>query len=134
MDGGHGRPFVFDRSEIRRHYTRGSGNGGQHRNKTETVVVLTHMPTGIIVKCEDERSRHRNEEKAWEEMERRLREIHEKGSHEKVNDKRSSQIGCGERADKRRTYRQQDDTVSDHVTGKRARLKDVMRGKIELLH
>jgi peptide chain release factor 1 len=126
--------FKLNRQEVDRKYTRSSGKGGQHRNKVETCVVLTHKPTGIQVRIGNNRERHRNEELAWEEMERRLKEIYfsEKKGEEIGN--RLKQIGKGGRSDKRRTYRVKDDIVVDHITNKKTSLKKILRGNIELLH
>ena len=126
--------YKLDRNEVQKICTMGSGPGGQHRNKTQSVVVLTHKPTGITVKCEDERSQHKNAEKAWIELERRLSELHFKAGKAEENSIRQSQIGCGERGDKRRTYRVQDGFVKDDITGKKASMKDVLKGNIRLLH
>jgi len=124
----------IDKSEVETFYTRGSGAGGQHRNKVETCVNLHHIPTGIRVMNQDTRSKHRNEERAWDELQNRLEEQQQQKNHTKTSKARKSQIGTGGRLKKRRTYRVTDGTVQDHQTGKSIRMKDWERGKVEKLH
>ena len=112
--------------------TRGTGNGGQHKNTTDSCVVVTHLATGIKV-VRDGRSQHKNKEDALKELKRRVNEFYRTGHVEDVVEERRDQIGNGDRGDKRRTYRVKDALVIDHVTNKSASLKDILRGKIELL-
>lgn len=115
-------------------FSRGTGAGGQHKNKVSTSVFLKHTPTGIVVKCEDGRSQHQNREVAWKLLKEKLLEIETKKLEGNITENRRSQIGAGERSDKRRTYREKDDLVVDHISNKSMRLKDVWKGKIQLLH
>lgn len=124
--------------EIQRHetevtYTRGSGPGGQHKNKVETCVILIHKVTNIKVKI-DGRSRDKNEKKAWKILTERVNEFYRNGYITEMSEIRKEQIGSGLRGDKRRTYREKDGRVTDHVTGKRASFKEVLRGNLEKLH
>jgi len=119
-------------NELQIETTRGTGNGGQHRNTTDSCVVITHIPTGIKV-VRDGRNQHRNKEDALEEIKKRVNTFYRTGHEEEVVEKRNGQIGNGERSDKKRTYREKDDRVIDHETGKSASLKQFMRGKLELL-
>jgi peptide chain release factor 1 len=118
--------------EYRLETTRGTGNGGQHKNTTDSCVVVTHLSTGIKV-VRDGRNQHRNKEEALEELKRRVNEFYRTGHISEVVEERREQIGNGDRGDKRRTYRVKDAIVIDHITGKSASLKDILRGKIELL-
>ena len=120
-------------SEIDWHATRGSGPGGQNRNKTSTCVMMTHRPTGISVRCETERSQSQNRALARQLLLAKLKERRDADEASKRDSIRSNQVGSGMRGDKRRTYREKDDSVVDHVTQKKASLKRVMRGEIELL-
>lgn len=126
--------FEIDRSEVERWFTRGTGNGGQNRNKVETVVVLKHIPTGIMVKCQEHRTQGKNEERAWEILKAKLEKIYLKNYSDKIVSEKREQIGSGERSDKRRTYREKEDLAIDHITGKSTRLKDIWKGKISILH
>lgn len=118
--------------EVKLETTRGTGNGGQHKNTTDSCVVMTHLATGIKV-VRDGRNQHRNKEEALEEIKKRVNCFYKTGYEEEVSGDRNSQIGSGERSDKKRTYREKDDRVTDHETGKTTSLKQFMKGKLELL-
>lgn len=107
---------------------RGSGAGGQHRNKTESAVILKHLPTGLTVRCEAERSQAQNKETAKAILRARLWEVTQLAFDGKRAYDRKQQVGSGMRGDKRRTIRTQDDVVNDHFTGKQWRFKDYARG------
>ena len=93
---------------------------------------MTHIATGISVR-RDGRHQHKNKSDALEELTKRVNSFYRTGHDEIGIEERRDQIGDGARSDKRRTYRVKDSLVVDHITGKTASLKDVMRGKIELL-
>jgi len=93
---------------------------------------MTHLATGIKV-VRDGRQQHKNKEDALNELTKRVNTFYRTGHDGEVINERREQIGNGARSDKRRTYRVKDSIVIDHITGKTASLKDVMRGKIELL-
>jgi peptide chain release factor 1 len=118
--------------EIKLETTRGSGNGGQHKNTTDSCVVVTHIATGIKV-VRDGRQQHKNKEDALNELKKRVNEFYRTGHISEEVEERRDQIGKGERSDKRRTYRVKDGVVIDHVTGKTVSYKDIQKGKIELL-
>lgn len=96
-------------------------------------MQLTHEPTGLQVKCQDTRDQKKNEEIAWLRLEEKLKSIEEKKFNQKAYNHVMDQIGNCSRSDKRRTYRIKEDSVVDHITGKKASYKDISRGKIELL-
>lgn len=118
--------------EIRIETTRGSGAGGQHKNVTDSCVIAIHEPTGIKV-TRDGRNQHANKEDGLKELKRRVNEYYRTGHVEEIVEERREQIGRGDRSDKRRTYRVKDGVVIDHITGKTASYKDILKGKIELL-
>lgn len=107
---------------------RGSGAGGQHRNKRDTAVQMRHIPTGVVVRCESERSQHSNRETALAVLRARVWEMREAQRTGAIAEDRRRQVGSGMRGDKRRTIRTQDDQVNDHVSGKSWRYKDYVRG------
>lgn len=107
---------------------RGSGAGGQHRNKTESAVVLKHLPTGLIVRCENERSQAQNKETARLVLRARLWQLEQERVSGARADDRKRQLGTGMRGDKRRTIRTQDGIVNDHVTGRQWQFKQYARG------
>jgi peptide chain release factor 1 len=119
-------------NEIRVETTRGTGNGGQHRNTTDSCVVMTHIPTGIKVVV-DGRNQHNNKRNALKELTDRVNRLYEIGHNTSGYESKKEQLSDASRGDKRRTYKVTESVVIDHITGKRARLKDVQRGKIELL-
>lgn len=107
---------------------RGSGPGGQNRNKTESAIQMTYLPTGLTVRCETERSQHQNRANALALLRARLwEEQNNKLTGDRAAE-RKKQVGSGQRADKIRTIRQQDDQVNDHVTGKHWKYSAYVRG------
>ena len=108
---------------------RGSGPGGQHRNKTESAVLVRHKPSGLTAYCQSERSQHRNRAAAMAVLRARLWERQQTAAHGERSENRRQQIGSGMRGDKRRTIRQQDGQVVDHVTGQRWRFEAYQRGE-----
>ena len=120
-------------NDVETFYTRGTGPGGQAKNKINSCVVLHHKPTGIRVRI-DGRSQHQNEKMAYNQLQIRLNEWSWKNQQASSASNRREQIGLGKRGDKRRTYRVKDDLVIDHVTNKRTSLRNIQKGKLELLH
>ncbi len=96
---------------------RSSGAGGQHINKTESAIRITHLPTGLIVECQDERSQHKNREKAMKVLRSRLFEAKQREQESKIASERRSQVGTGDRSERIRTYNYPQSRVSDHRIG-----------------
>lgn len=113
--------------------TKDSGPGGQHRNKTESCVVMRHTPTGIEAKAAS-KQQHQNRKTARILLEHRVAEHYQSLLKQTQDQQRKTLVGSGQRGDKIRTYREQDGIVTDHRSGKKVRLKDVLRGQIQLLY
>lgn len=118
--------------DIRKDTFRASGAGGQHINKTESAVRLTHHPSGLVVECQDGRSQHANYDKALKVLRSRLYEMELKKHNDEIAGQRRSMVGSGDRSDKIRTYNYPQGRVTDHRIGYTVyNLPNVMDGEIE---
>ncbi len=122
----------IDPTDLKIDVFRSSGAGGQHINKTESAVRITHLPTGMVVECQDERSQHKNRDKAMKVLRSRLLESMQQAQSDKVASERRSQVGTGDRAEKIRTYNFPQGRLTDHRIGLTIyRLEAVMNGALD---
>ncbi len=111
---------------------RSSGAGGQHVNKTSSAIRVTHLPTGLVVECQDERSQHKNKDKALKVLRSRLYDIEKQKQDAEVAQDRKSQVGTGDRSERIRTYNFPQGRLTDHRIGLTIyRLEQVMNGDID---
>jgi peptide chain release factor 1 len=122
----------IDPKDLKIETFRASGAGGQYVNTTETAVRVTHLPTGITVSCQDERSQFQNRQKALKILYARLKDFFERQKEEELARERKQQVGTGERSEKIRTYNFPQNRVTDHrINLTLYRLQDVLEGKLD---
>ena len=109
--------FALDMKDLRIDTFRSSGAGGQHINKTSSAIRVTHIPTGMVVECQNERSQFQNKDKALEILRSRLLAQKQKEQQDAINSERQGQVGTGDRSEKIRTYNFPQDRCTDHRIG-----------------
>jgi peptide chain release factor 1 len=107
----------LNENDIRVDTFRSGGKGGQHVNKTESAIRMTHMPTGIVVECQDERSQIKNRDKAMKVLKSRLYDFYQSQADKEYSEQRKAQVGTGDRSERIRTYNFPQGRVSDHRIG-----------------
>jgi len=123
--------IVIDESELKIDTYRASGAGGQHVNTTDSAVRITHVPSGVVVYCQEERSQHKNKEKALRVLAAKLAEEQRRKLHEERASLRSSQVGTGDRSGRIRTYNYSQNRVTDHrVNLTLYKLDQIMEGDL----
>ena len=119
-------------TDIKTDVFRSSGAGGQHINKTESAVRLTHIPTGTVVECQDERSQFKNKEKAMKILRSRLYDMMQQQQQAEIASKRRSQVGTGDRSERIRTYNFPQGRMTDHrINLTLYKLEDIMNGHLD---
>lgn len=119
-------------TELRIDVYRASGAGGQHINKTESAVRITHLPTGLVVECQDERSQYKNKDRAMKILRSRLYEMKLQEQNDKIASERRMQVGTGDRSERIRTYNFPQGRMTDHRIGLTLyRLEDIMNGNLD---
>ena len=124
--------IVINHKELDITTTRGTGKGGQHKNTTDSCVLVKHKPTGIEVR-RDGRCQHKNKKEAINEITIRIKEYYNSIKKDKLDSNRKEQIGDGSRSDRIRTYNVKSNRVIDHRTNKKVSLAQIYKGKLELL-
>jgi peptide chain release factor 1 len=111
---------------------RASGAGGQHINKTDSAIRITHIPTGIVVACQDERSQHKNKEKAMRILRAKINDLEIEKQESMIASERKSQVGRGNRNERIRTYNYPQGRLTDHRTGLTLyKLESILEGQID---
>lgn len=132
MEPGEEEKVRIDEGDLKIDTYRASGAGGQHVNTTDSAVRITHLPTNIIVYCQQERSQHKNKDKAMRVLAAKLAEEKKRQAHEKRASLRSTQVGSGDRSERIRTYNYSQNRVTDHrIHLTLYKLDQIMEGDLE---
>jgi peptide chain release factor 1 len=122
----------IDPNELRIDVYRSSGPGGQSVNTTDSAVRITHVPTGLVVSCQDEKSQHKNKAKALKVLRARLLDLARQEQEDKISKDRKSQVGSGDRSAKIRTYNFPQQRVTDHRIGLTLhKLAEILDGSLD---
>ena len=128
--------FSIDPKDLQIDTFRSSGAGGQHVNKTESAIRITHLPTGVVVECQDERSQYKNKDKAMRILRSKLYEAEQAKQNAAIAAQRKSQVGSGDRSERIRTYNFPQNRVTDHRLtgdGKNFNLAPILDGNLDPL-
>jgi len=122
----------INKGDLRVDTFRASGAGGQHVNKTDSAIRLTHLPSGIVVECQDERSQHKNKARAMSLLSAKLKDVQESAAAKEQADQRKSLVGSGDRSERIRTYNFPQGRVTDHrINLTLYKLEEVIGGQLE---
>ena len=128
--------FTIDPKDLQIDTFRSSGAGGQHVNKTESAIRITHLPTGVVVECQDERSQYKNKDKAMKILRSKLYEAEQAKQNAAIAAQRKSQVGSGDRSERIRTYNFPQNRVTDHRLqgdNKNFNIDQIMNGNLDPL-
>lgn len=126
--------IVINPADLRIDTFRASGAGGQHINKTDSAVRITHIPTGLVVECQDDRSQHRNKDKAMQVLAARLKDKQQRERQSKEAAERKSLVGSGDRSERIRTYNFPQGRLTDHrINLTLYKLQQIMEGDLDEL-
>lgn len=131
LEPGEDSDVRVDERDLRVDTYRSSGAGGQHVNTTDSAVRLTHIPTGIVVYCQEERSQHKNKDKAMRLLKARIAEVELEKKMKEISSIRASQVGSGDRSERIRTYNFSQNRVTDHrINLTKYNLDQIMEGEL----
>ena len=124
----------IDPEDLRIDVYRSSGHGGQHVNTTDSAVRITHLPSGLVVTCQDEKSQHKNKAKAMKVLRSRLLDMQQTAQNSKISEERRNMVGSGDRSQRIRTYNFPQARVTDHRIGLTLyQLDNILQGELDLL-
>ncbi|MEY3667614.1 MAG: hypothetical protein RL572_1154, partial [Pseudomonadota bacterium] len=122
----------INKADLRIDTFRSSGAGGQHVNKTDSAIRITHIPSGIVVECQDERSQHKNRSRAMSLLHAKLNDQAQQAAAQEVSDTRRKLVGTGDRSERIRTYNYPQGRVTDHRINLTVyKLSEVMEGALD---
>jgi peptide chain release factor 1 len=122
----------INKGDLRIDTFRASGAGGQHVNKTDSAIRITHLPTGVVIECQDERSQHKNKARAMSLLHSKLLTAEQDAAHKEQSDQRKSLVGSGDRSERIRTYNFPQGRMTDHrINLTLYKLAEVMQGDLD---
>ena len=127
-------PIEINPADLRIDTYRASGAGGQHVNKTDSAIRITHIPTGMVVECQEERSQHKNRAKAMSWLADRLLDAERQKAEQEQAAERKSLVGSGDRSERIRTYNYPQSRITDHrINLTLYRLEEILNGDLDLV-